>query len=288
MTNRDLRGANIQACKTEMKIADELADEQAVDVLKLLSSSETRIKLYFHLLDRSPESVPRRELINATGASRSTISNFVDAFGEYNIVEESQGEVRLTTVGELLENSFRSLLRKSGAVGRLKPFLQQLSQSDIRETNFHENIPHMKNVSIVEQNTDDPLAPLNTYLELLDSTSDVREISPFFITSNSYDNIFEYSKFSGDTIVEKTIFNQEQNDDQESKQISDFSEYSGINIYSCDISTPEYTISIFDDCVCTIAYGDNIVLLHSENDNVRDWALDMYGDYMENSSKHQF
>jgi predicted transcriptional regulator len=265
----------------------------SVEPIAYLSRSENRLEI----LEALTETIPKpgldppgykpRELRTMTGASEATVSRVLTEFQERGWAERNaQGEYTATPLGQSMAIEFTPLLDSMAAIQNLGDAvaLLPLDQLSIR-------LQHFGDATVVRPEGPSTLEMSRYLLELTDESSTMYSLGYIAVTQDAMDLTTEQT-VSGEL---DPVYVQARSVREYRQTSPDQSEYreqvrsqmeAGAELYTYDGHVP-CNLWIFDETVVIensqVEGIQNGTMIESQNDTVREWALEMFGRYREAS-----
>lgn len=145
--------------------------DQPIEEVNVLARSPTRIRLFEELYEH--EQLAKSDLKQRIDASRTTIQRNLDALQEQGWVAGNNREYWVTRSGKPVAEQFLELLNTIYAAKRIQPFLEWLHMDEL-------DLPlsSLANAEITVTDENNPYAPVNRHIELMQSTDWFRCLLP--------------------------------------------------------------------------------------------------------------
>jgi hypothetical protein len=127
--------------------------------VSFLTRSENRVEVLETL---SVGAYTERELVAETGISDVTVGRILEDFADRNWIRESEGEYRLSAVGDLIAADYRRLEDSADLAARLGPVLDLLP---VEEMDF--DLRLLADARVSDPETFDPLRAVDRWKQLL-------------------------------------------------------------------------------------------------------------------------
>ena len=264
-----------------------------VEPIAYLSRSENRLEI----LEALTETIPKpgldppgynpRELRTLTGASEATVSRVLTEFQERGWAERNaQGEYTATPLGQSMAIEFTPLLDSMAAIQNLGDAVALLPLNEL-SIRMH----HFRDATVVRPEGPSTLEMSRYLLELTDESSTMYSLGYIAVTQDAMDLTTEQT-VSGEL---DPVYVQARSVREYRQTSPDQSEYreqirsqmeAGAELYTYDGHVP-CNLWVFDETVVIensqVEGSQNGTMIESQNETVREWALEMFGRYREAS-----
>lgn len=269
---------------------------KTMEPVAYLSRSENRLEILETLTETIPQpgtdapGYTPRELRNLTGASEATVSRVLTGFQERGWVERTpRGEYTATPLGQSMAIEFTPLLNSMAAIQNLGDAvaLLPLNELSIR-------LQHFGDATVVRPEGPPTLEMSRYLLEITDKSSIMYTLGYVAVTQDAMDLTTEQT-ISGELdpvyVQARSVRKYRQKSPNQSEyrgQVRSQIE-AGAELYTYDGHVP-CNLWIFDETVVIensqVDGIQNGTMIESQNEIVREWALDIFDQYRDESEKN--
>jgi predicted transcriptional regulator len=269
---------------TEEKNSFEITRGNSRDVRTLFDwfgGHEQRITLYDDLHAGCPTDELNRKYNDAFLHDQT---NRLEGFG---LITESDGECRLTDLGERVYDEFLDLAEYSLLISDMGPLLESIE-------NWDDNLPQVemfKDSEVIRENDLEPTKGIARYREEIRESSQIREIVCDVMDSRGFKQLTDERSLNAECLYTPEIMKYILNDDKR-RAIAKTHQSEGIvTHYRLDEDVP-FNLTILDHT--TIIWTTRAdapghrVLVSSDSAEVREWGIDLYNSKKANAEEHTF
>lgn len=248
----------------------------ALSDVAFLAGSENRVRVLQALAE---DAHTRSELVDASDSSRPTVSRILSAFDERGWIRERNGLYEATPLGTMVADAFDSLETATATAQHLHDVLPYLP---VDTMGF--DLRRLRDATIVNQSSGDPLAPIRYGMELIRASSRAygisRALMPEMVNVGA-DTVEEHG-LDISIVADVRAFQEpaQAADDGYREAIGRFAGDDRIDVYAhADVP---HIVGVLDDDVVVLATDDRGVVhatVVSDDPVVREWADDLYETY---------
>lgn len=254
-----------------------------VDVLEALTRSVTKP-------GRPIPSLPRREIREVTGTSRSTLGRILTEFEERGwAFRNGEGEYEATPQGEHIAAEFKPLLRSMETIHELGEAVGILPVSELSmgpEDDLSISHRHFRDATVRETANWDPHELERFYADLLEDASTFRAliyVGPFravdrAVTERTRSGEMNAKGVFSATIVDRLLRTPEFGPTKEDVAVDNLELHRSEEHIPCNLWIVDETVALENSQVEGVEPG---TLILSEDPTVRRWARKLFDRYLE-------
>lgn len=254
--------------------------ETPLNEIALLANSENRVAVLEMTVDE-PRS--RRDIIDEVDASRVTITRILREFEERDWIDYSQREFKATPLGEWVYEEFSNLLEVMGTISHLRCPLQWLPTEIVTF-----DIRHLRDAEITLLDGSDSTAIVRQMVDFQQSGDQIRgitsESAPEAVENQWELTVKEDKKV--ELVITPGILQMIQSHPQSARRFQEMLATENAQYYVYD-DIP-ISVAIVNDTVKINLTDEEGVLkgdLKTQNDKIREWAVDLFRTYRNKASK---
>lgn len=257
-------------------------DVAPLEQVRFLARADSRVDVLKYLAEDG--AATQRELRTELDASRTTVSRALQSLAAEDWVGSENGKYRLTLVGNVVAAEFTGLLETMRTVDELAEFLRWFP-ADVDAPDFQ----HASDVEVTTPTDADPFAPARTQTEVLHTADDLRVLLPA-VELDSTKTLVEQVTDRGldvESVVTPTV-EATFEDDPYAPLMQETIETGRSTVYVTPDDLPFYLGLADDDRTQVgLAGQDGLprALLETTDEDVREWAEDVYEDYRESARR---
>lgn len=236
-------------------------------------------------LDRLLEDpTDKRSLVDATSASRSTVTRAVRDLESVGLIERLNGDYRVTPFGRLLAGEVDALLDTVSFAWASRDVLAQLP---VEELGF--DLSRLADARITEPTTANPTAPMQRVVELKRGASRVRSLasgrSPGAV--DAHVDALEHGDHEFESVCSLELVEWLASDPEQREKLEALLGHDSATVAVCEDDIP-LPLGIADDRAffgVESEEGAPIALVESTDDRVFEWAVDTYDRFRRNATE---
>jgi len=245
----------------------------AIEQVRFLAASEHRVAALELLGASSPSPAQLREELDV---SRATVHRTLDSFEEFGWVRRGEDGYRATAAGRIVFRRFDDLRETVAAVDSLSEFLAAFELA-------HDLPLPLDDDDVVASTPTDPHAAVEYFVGAVPTDADrLRALLPTVIPA--FNRACEPLVEEGASV--QLVLAQSAAETSRESYPEDFAQALALDSLSLSISPESFTfsLSVFDETVFLGGHDDEghlQVCLRSTDDDLREWALSVFGRYSE-------
>ncbi len=256
----------------------------AIDSIELLVRSAHRVRILDLLCEYG--SLEKHTLGSELDASRTTVGRNLTALEEQGWIRRTNGDCAITRQGELVAAEFRDLVETVEVTDKLDSFMRWVPDGSLDL-----DLRLLADAEIVLAKPGDPWSMINRHVQTIKGMEQGRGILPFtglHATEASNQQVVQNGA-RGELVVEPEIADLFRSAPEYTELWTEMVDTGRFELFTYNGTFP-YALCIFDDTVqIVVAEGDEPrALLESTNDEVKEWAIETYQDYKQQTKEHPF
>lgn len=256
------------------------------ELIAFLVRSECRLEILARLADGP---VSKRELTASLDAVRTTVQRNLDALEERDLIRRRDRSYEITAAGALIASQVQDLLDAATEALRLEPALEVVADANATFDPEPAIEPSaLRDADVVEATTADPYAPVRRHEERMDGTDSARLVLPA-AAPDPLETGLEAVRDGAvhEAVVTPDLAETLRSDPAFRETFDALAETDNVVCYRYpdDISA---FVGVLDDVVQIGVHDDRGVpalLVESEADRVRAWAIDLFDAYRSRSER---
>lgn len=241
------------------------------DDIAFLVGSDSRVRVLRLLHEQR---LRPTEIVDRCTCTRETVQRTLSGFGDLGWVEKTGKHYHTTLAGDMVLESYEDLSTVVTDVHDLRPFLEHASEE------FHDIPPGvLSSTTITTATAENPHAPINRYLELMDSgyVTQFRGVTP--IVSGIFNQASE-SAIGPETdmqlVIDESVLERSRTDYEDALQAAYDLDQFTLYLSSEPI---EFGLALIDSVSWLGAYDDDgnlVACVDGEHPALLDWATSVY------------
>lgn len=255
--------------------------QNVLDQINFIARSYSRFRVLEEL--SSEKELHRDELKERIDASRTTIQRHLDRLVERDWVQKRGRKYQLTAVGEFVAEEFINLGDVVEVSDRLKPFLRWVSADE-----FDCDLSLLTDADLLIAEPGDPWAMINEHVKKIEQMNQGKFLLPFtglHAVKASNERIVHHGA-QCELVVSPSVAVKYKSDPNYSELIGQSTSTGRNEVFEYDGNIPFGVALINDTVQIIVAEGDEPrAMLESKDEEVYDWAAEVYTSYKNQSDR---
>lgn len=255
------------------------------EMVEFMARSPTRISVMKVLAD-ADEPLSQRDIHDKISASRSTLGRTVDQMAAFDWLLETTEGYRLSALGAEICRNFEDLLESLQIADEYSPLLGALPAEVL---DF--DLEMLDRAEIIEATPGTPFAPVERAIDIRQSSTSVKELTPVLIQESTRRLCERISNSARDEAVEiivpTDLLDQIRVDSQYADLLETLIMSETAEVYGYPDDVP-WLLSILDGCIVFGTFdgdGRPAAVIETDHPEIIEWAKIRYRRYLERAER---
>jgi predicted transcriptional regulator len=220
--------------------------------------------------------VRRRELESDLSVSKTTLHRIVTGFREHGLVEETDGELSLTSLGRIAADEVSDYVERMGTARQIEPFLNNVS---LDATEYDIDVVLFRDATVTLPKPGQPQRPVRRVMDLVEAAEDLRGFGPVLLPI--YVEVFHREIRAGmetELLLAPNVF-----EGLTAEYPEKFSESAETGLLEVSLHDDlPFGLVLGDDKIALLGYDDEGVLrilIEDDSEELVAWGEDVYETY---------